>query len=414
MRGSATAVFHRHPVVARLLLLSLLMPAACLTVPDQPTCRDDSPVGDGCAPAARATMDSAITPNPGGARGEESDSSSDSGGDSPDGMRDSGRACAPVSEVCDGRDNDCDGEVDEDCRCDGGTAPPCNGCPAGTSLRKGWVCVPAGALPMGSDTSEQGHQDETRHTVSLTRPFLLKATEVTQAEWTRLMGTQPSVFANCGQDCPVESVSWTEAVAYCNAMSQSEGLPSCYADEGGADYDAADAANGVTPVWREEFDCAGYRLPSEAEWEYAARAGTLTPIWSGALEVADCLSLDRNLDLVGWYCGNSGVQYPGCSDLTPGGPACAGVHPVGQKAVNPWGLYDVHGNVAEFTWDWVGSYTADAAVDPIGPSSGLYRVRRGGGWRDRGQSLRSAARIGGLPADRTNSIGLRPARSVLP
>ena len=150
-------------------------------------------------------------------------------------------------------------------RCDGGSASPCNGCPPGTIVPAGWVCVPATSpegFTMGSPPAEPGRDgDETQHAVTLTRSFLLKSTEVTQGEWLSVMDRSPSSFSHCGDDCPVEQVSWYEAVAYCNALSTIEGLPRCYAGAGGADYDRADASAEATPVWRGGPACAGYRTP---------------------------------------------------------------------------------------------------------------------------------------------------------
>ncbi len=254
---------------------------------------------------------------------------------------------------------------------DGPNPGPCDDC--ATDM----VRIPAGEFLMGSPADEPDrHDDETQHRVEITRPFLLRATEVTQAEWEAVMGDNRSRFDECGDDCPVEQVSWLEVVAFCNALSRAEGLEECYVIEG----------EDVT--WPRGLDCAGYRLPTEAEWEYAARAGTQTA-WSCGADV-DCL------DGVAWYSPNSGSRP----------------HPVGTKAANAWGLHDMHGNVWEWVWDWYADYGGDAQVDPTGPAAGASRVRRGGGWSSDATRLRAAFRNRRPPTSRYDFLGFRPARSV--
>jgi formylglycine-generating enzyme required for sulfatase activity len=298
---------------------------------------------------------------------------------------------------CNGRqcgDDGCGGSCGV---CAGGLVCDANGqCAAAPPVPQGFVRIEAGVFTMGSPVNEAGRgKDETRHQVTLTRAFALKATEVTQGEWFAVMGTRPSRFAGCGDDCPVEQVSWYDAVAYCNALSLSEGLPRCYADGGGADYDAADANNQTTPTWRNGLDCQGYRLPTEAEWEYAARAGTVEASYNGPVGEVDC-GFDASLDPIAWHCGNSGDT----------------AHPVGRKRANPWGLYDMLGNVWEWSWDWYAGYPAGAAQDPQGPAAGGDRVLRGGSWYNNGQSVRAASRPGNLPGNRYDNLGFRPARSL--
>jgi formylglycine-generating enzyme required for sulfatase activity len=253
-------------------------------------------------------------------------------------------------------------------------------------IPEGYVRIEPGEFTMGSPEDELRlglgrFGDETQHRVTITRAFALKATEVTQAEWRSVMGTDPSGFADCGDTCPVEQVSWFDAVDYVNRVSDAEGLPRCYADD--------DERTFAGPA------CLGYRLPTEAEWEYAARAGTQTAYHTGVNTQTDCND-DPNLNSAGWYCGNSG-------DTT---------HPVGQKQVNAWGLYDMHGNVWERVQDWYAAYPAGAAVDPAGPASGEVRVSRGGSWFNDAQFARSAYRSGYAPADRRSSLGFRPSRSL--
>jgi formylglycine-generating enzyme required for sulfatase activity len=251
-------------------------------------------------------------------------------------------------------------------------------------IPEGYVRIEPGEFTMGLPEDELGRfgDVETRHQVTITRAFLMKTTEVTQAEWRAVMGTDPSGFADCGETCPVEMVSWFDAVDYVNRVSDAEGLPRCYADDVGRTFAG--------------LDCTGYRLPTEAEWEYAARAGTQTAFYTGDMVNFGCDTVDANLNLAGWYCGNSG-------DTT---------HPVGQKQVNAWGLYDMHGNVWEWVQDHLAAYPAGAVVDPAGPASGQVRVFRGGSWNNGAQDVRSAARSGSSPASRVDYLGFRPSRSL--
>jgi formylglycine-generating enzyme required for sulfatase activity len=246
----------------------------------------------------------------------------------------------------------------------------------------GYALLEPGVFMMGSPADEGGRDPgEVQHQVTITRAFLMKTTEVTQAEWQAVMGNNPSRFAACGGDCPVEEVSWNDAVDYVNRLSNAAGLASC--------YDANRAFAGL--------GCLGYRLPTEAEWEYAARAGTQTAYHTGVNTQVNCRN-DRNLNLAGWYCGNSG-------DTT---------HPVGQKQVNAWGLYDMHGNVFEWVQDSLEGYPAGAAVDPVGPAAGDNRSPRGGAFCSSARNARAASRFTTGPDCnyRHQNNGFRPARSL--
>ena len=217
------------------------------------------------------------------------------------------------------------------------------------------VQIPAGRFLMGSPGNEPSRDgDETQHWVTISKGFSLGVTEVTQGQWKRVMGSNPSNFKNCGDDCPVESVSWTDAVEFCNRLSDLEGLSRCYS---GQNWDQS---------------CTGYRLPTEAEWEYAARAGTTGPFHTG-----NCLSTSE---------ANYDGNYPlsGCSK----GQYRKTPIRVGSLASNSWGLYDMHGNVWEWVWDWKADYPSGSVTDPVGPSGGSTRVDRGGSW---GTSARRTA-----------------------
>jgi len=250
---------------------------------------------------------------------------------------------------------------------------------------EGFVLLPAGSFMMGSPNNESGRDnDERQHEVTITHPFYMQTHEVTQGEWETLMENNPSYFsssgdgANCGSDCPVETVNWWEALAYANALSNSEGLEECYVLSGcenraGNDMECTDVLL--------NSDC-GYRLPTEAEWEYAARAGTRTAFYSG----------ERTPDDIAWH----------GEDWNTGS-----THQVGQLEANSWGLYDMSGNVFEWCWDWYGSYESSPVTDPMGPDSGSPRVLRGGAWIYSYSSVRSARRYFYSPNNRRRYSGFR-------
>ena len=260
--------------------------------------------------------------------------------------------------------------------------------------------IQAGGFNMGSPADEPHREaDEGLHRVEITRPFLMGATEVTQQQWNMVMGSGPSYFTSCGFDCPVEQVSWFDAVRFCNKLSEMEGLTSCYTLEQ------------KQVAW--DRDCNGYYLPTEAQWEYAARAGSETAFPNGAITQAVC-GPEPGLEQIGWYCRNSRVHYQGCYDATGyDGPECAGVHPVGQKQPNAWGLYDMNGNVMEWVWDcYAKDYGAGPADDPTGPDCGDHRVVRGGSWIGYARTCRSADRQDFMPDFRSSDLGFRVARSL--
>jgi len=260
--------------------------------------------------------------------------------------------------------------------------------------------IAPGTFTMGSPESEPCHWgDEVQHEVTLTHSFALRTTEVTQGDWSALMGNNPSQKSVGCADCPVETVNWYEALAYCNALSTAAGLEACYTLSGcqntpGTDMECTDVT--VTAPDGDVYGCEGYRLPTEAEWEYAARAGTTEATYNGDIDAANCYGVSPVLEPIAWYGENS-------SSTT---------HPVAQKDANPWGLYDMLGNVYEWTWDKYGSYESGALEDPTGASSGSGRVSRGCSWLGTGRGCRAAIRYDNSPEYRYVYLGFRPARSM--
>ncbi|HUF11218.1 MAG TPA: SUMF1/EgtB/PvdO family nonheme iron enzyme [Rhodothermales bacterium] len=238
--------------------------------------------------------------------------------------------------------------------------------------------IPAGAFEMGSTNG--GSDERPVHSVTISRDFYIGTYEVTQGQWQAVTGSNPSHFGSCGADCPVETVTWFDVIGFANALSSAEGMSPCYDSSG----------NVIGGAGGDVYMCTGYRLPTEAEWEYAVRAGTTTEYSFGD----DAGQLGQ----FGWYRENS-------SSTT---------HPVGQKQPNPWGLYDVHGNVWEWVHDWYSSsyYGSSPASDPSGPSTGSVGVFRGGGWGNGEYHQRSAVRGRDSPGDDDDELGFRLLRTA--
>ena len=263
----------------------------------------------------------------------------------------------------------------------------------GTVVPGTWTTIPGGTFQMGSPSSEScRYSNETQHQVTLTHKFEIQATEVTQGQFTSLMGYSPSYFSSCGGSCPVEQVNWHEAAAYANALSTQKGKAACYTCTGSGKSVTCSEATAYAGA--KVYTCPGYRLPTEAEWEFAYRAGTSTAFYNGG--ITSCSSTDPNLDKIGWYDENSGNK----------------THPVGGKTPNAWGLYDMAGNVWEWCHDWYNSsYGSSAVTDPVG-TSGSFRVGRGGSWRGNADFARAAIRSYWYPDLRSRDLGFRLARSV--
>ncbi len=244
------------------------------------------------------------------------------------------------------------------------------------------VLIPAGNFQMGNQGNYKGDADEiTIHNVIISKSFYIGKYEITQKQYETIVGTNPSL--NKGDYFPVENVNWYEAINFCNKLSTKDGLTQCYSIDG----------TKISINW----EANGWRLPTEAEWEYAAKAGAINDYFTGNLVNNDCLPLDDNLDKIGWYCGNAG----GKSNL------------VGQKMPNPFGVYDMNGNVWEWCWDIFSSsyYTTEAKTDPKGAESGTNHSLRGGSWYNTSKFCRTSNRNDLNPEQKDSGIyGFRVVR----
>jgi formylglycine-generating enzyme required for sulfatase activity len=223
------------------------------------------------------------------------------------------------------------------------------------------VHLPAGSFLMGTPAEEPGRESgEVQHLVVITRPFYLGKFEVTQEQWEAVMGARPSHFSDCGVDCPVEGISYTDIEAFVAKLRASSG----------------------------EL----FRLPTEAEWEYACRAGTSNPFSSGKKLTLGSANIDARLEAEGTF---------------RGAPS-----PVGSFPPNRWGLHDMHGNVWEWCADWHCPYAEEAVEDPIGRCSSGLRVIRGGSWFYGSDSARCGLRYTHRPQDSGPSLGFRVVREI--
>ena len=232
----------------------------------------------------------------------------------------------------------------------GGSGLTCTGTPqlgCGLALDQ-FALIPSGSFQMGSNTYSR---EQPIHSVNITHSFYMQKSEVTQGQWKAVMGSNPSYFSNCGDICPVETASWNDIQTFITTL------------------------NARTPG-------VMYRLATESEWEYAARAGTTGDIYG-------------SLDAIAWYSTNSSSK----------------THAVGGKQPNAWGLYDMIGSVWEWVQDWYGTYPSGTVNDPTGPATGTNRVWRGGSWNDAASNARAAYRSYYSPSYRGSSVGFRLVRA---
>ncbi len=246
-----------------------------------------------------------------------------------------------------------------------------------------FVEVPAGLAVMGGAADEPGRRgdEEPRSTMMIARAFELATTEVRADLWFEVMGVSPSYFSACDA-CPVESITWFEALDFCNVLSARVGLDPVYEQIDGA------------IVWNGDAD--GFRLPTEAEWEYACRAGSPAAFHGGG-----CLTTDE-------------ANYDGTRPQTPCGRGLDRHEPlpVGSFTPNGWGLFDMHGNVAEWCWNGMWRYGTDPVPGPGSMEMGDLRSVRGGAWISLDTGCRSAVRFFIPPDSRYDFVGLRLARNV--
>lgn len=262
-------------------------------------------------------------------------------------------------------------------------------------LTTSWIKLKPGRYVRGTSAAGVTRAISSRqHRVTLTRHLLIRVTEVTQSEFVTTMGYNPSLHS-CGPGCPVENVTWHEAAAFCNALSRATGKPRCYRCEGSGRTVRCQP----NPAYATPYVCPGVRLPTEAEWEYAARAGSIvTDRGPAGPRPRKCRQPDSQLDPIAWHCGNSN----------------AGPHPVATRQPNAWRIHDMLGNVAEWCHDWYGEYPQQATKDPIGSHKGRYsrRVTRGGAWNQGAAGIDAASRGRLQPDARNGSVGFRPVRSI--
>jgi formylglycine-generating enzyme required for sulfatase activity len=287
-----------------------------------------------------------------------------------------------------GDDDTADDDDDTDDDSGGSDDDGAYDCPdiAGDLFEPEVIDIIPGTFTMGSPDDETGHETyETAHEVTLTRRYAMMKYEVTMDLWKAVMGDISGGQWACGEKYPVGAVLWDEAIDFANALSEQYGYDSCYTRE-----------NNVVQ-W--DTDCVGFRLPTEAEWEYAARAGTQTAFYGG--DIVDGACAETGLDPLAWYCGNSEHA----------------THEVGLKDANDWGLNDMLGNIWEWTWDGFDSdadipFTPEPATDPAGPGGTAAHAYRGGGIHSSSLDCRSAKRRVAKIDFRDGDTSMRLVRTI--
>jgi len=287
--------------------------------------------------------------------------------------------------------------------------------------------VPAGTFVQGSPDDEPCHwmwicnDDEIQFVHTLTRDLAVMETEATRFIWERLREVQPALppdpsylYHTSGMNDPVQFMFWCEALLFANLLSRQQGYSPCYfmdhemtevLDE--SNYKPDDY---LTCPYYCDFDASGYRLPTEGEWEYFCRAGTTGPFWieepnysQATCDEPYCVAGEFSiLEQAAWFCANYAASPVGAGSTSP----------VKQKKPNPWGLYDIHGNVSELCWDWIEcEYPSGSATDYQGPPDGEWRSGRGGAWASFAHYIRSAHRRYYIPNNYV-TIGFRLVRTI--
>ena len=263
----------------------------------------------------------------------------------------------------------------------------------GNDITMEFVALSPGTFVMGSSESDPDarNNEKPQCRVTLTRGFFIGIHEITQEQYTRVTNLDPAHFKFDGsKKHPIEHVTWFDAVRFCNSLSKATGLSPCYTDNNG------NPAIVAQKYIRCNWDADGFRLPTEAEWEYACRAGTTGKY---------CCD-DEQIDQYAWHWTNSLVNYKPNSRGW-------GTNPVASKLPNAWGLYDMHGSLWEWCWDpYQKQRIQSEATDPVGPASGTLRTYRGGAWSSEPYQVRSAVRHGCPPYYRNGHLSFRVVRKI--